>query len=121
MNQFKTVFAFEYYGYIKNKVFIITTVVLIILAAGVSFIPTLLGLFNLADSSREAAAEYACVIDNYRVHDPALLAQFFPGLKFDFTSDKQQALDKLQAGGYAWVLETDANFNFTLRRFYLVL
>jgi len=104
MEQFKTVFAFEYFGYIKSKGYIISTILFAILAALLSVVPTVLIMWN-----REAPeASIAGVVDiQGRVHDLDVLAVQFPSYTIVPAVDTETALANVENGSFAWVLVID--------------
>ena len=102
MRQLKIVFLFEFMGYTKSKSFIITTVILALLAMALPTIPTIWGLVSTAgyDDSNQAV-----IVDTVRVHNPEMLAVYFPDYEFVFMDEAAPALAGLEDGTFAWVLE----------------
>ena len=104
MKQFKIVFLFELMGHLKSKAYIITTVVLALFVMALPLIPTIWGLIN----ARPDELDTAVIIDTERFHDVVLLAEHFPGYQITFMDDIAAALEGVQDGTIAWVLEMDS-------------
>ena len=100
INQFKTVFLFEFLGCVKGKGFIIGTIALVLMAIILPTIPTIWGLLS---SDRPGHGQAAIVGPEY-VHDTALLAEYFPDYEIMFVDDRLIALEDLEAGNLSWVL-----------------
>ena len=47
--QFKTIFSYEYMGILKNKVYLITTIIIMVVIAVVLTTPTVIGMFKSED------------------------------------------------------------------------
>ena len=59
MKRFLVVFEYELLNYLKNKSFVITTLIVAVIAAAVMFIPNVFdmsGMLGTSDSSKENAA-----------------------------------------------------------------
>ena len=106
MNQFKVVFMFEFMGYMKNKSFIISTVVLAVVAMALPTIPTVWGIIS---TGRYTDMNQAVLVDTVRNHDNELLAIYFPDYEFTFLNEIESALTGLEDGTFSWVLEMQAN------------
>jgi ABC-2 type transport system permease protein len=115
MNQFKTVFKFEYFGYLKNKAFIVTSIVLVLLALALPVIPTAIRLFNRdrdESGGTTAGTNAAAVYDANRDHDLMHLSGFF-GLRFEAAESVADGIQRVTNGQYQWLLEIN-EYRFTL-------
>ena len=105
MNQFRTVFIFEYFGYLKNKSFIILTVVLSALALIVPSIPVLTGV--IGGLGVFGSEKNAVVCDGSGRYDEDAAAGYFTNYQIEISNDLPGALAKLQDGECDFVLEID--------------
>ena len=105
MNRFKTVFMFEYFGYLKNKSFIAVTVILAALALLVPFVPTVMGYLDIGGGKREP--DMAAVYDTAGRFDAETAGGYFEKYSFDVSDNLDDSLAMLSDGGYKMVLYID--------------
>ncbi|NLN03331.1 MAG: ABC transporter permease [Clostridiaceae bacterium] len=65
--QFKTIFSYEYMGIIKNKVYLITTIIIMVVVAVVLTTPTVVGMFKSDDEPGDEPGTDPGVTDKLRV------------------------------------------------------
>lgn len=91
MKQFGTILNFELKEYLKNKAYIITTVVMVALLAVVMFIPTLLSNIDFGSSSSKPKPALVSVSDtmpsSIKEELEDTITTVFPGNEFTFTTD----------------------------------
>ena len=91
MKQFGTILNFELKEYLKNKAYIITTVVMVALLAVVMFIPTLLSNIDFGSSSSKPKPALVSVSDSMpssiKEELEDTITTVFPGNEFTFTTD----------------------------------
>lgn len=91
MKQFGTILNFELKEYLKNKAYIITTVVMVALLAVVMFIPTLLSNIDFGSSSSKPKPALVSVSDSMpssiKEELKDTITTVFPGNEFTFTTD----------------------------------
>lgn len=91
MKQFGTILNFELKEYLKNKAYIITTVVMVALLAVVMFIPTLLSNIDFGSSSSKPKPALVSVSDtmpsSIKKELEDTITTVFPGNEFTFTTD----------------------------------
>ena len=105
MRQIKTVFKFEYFGYLKSKPFIALTVILSVLALAVPSIPAVTGMIGAIIG--RTSGKSACVADRSGRYANGLIEKYFPDYIVDIVPDAAPALEKLIGGEYEFVLEAD--------------
>ena len=81
MKNIRHVLAFEYMAIVKTKAFVITLALLMVVAAGVSFLPVIATFFGGMFGGGQGAEQVA-VIDRAGVFDPDLLLQYAPNNDF---------------------------------------
>lgn len=96
MKQFGTILNFELKEYLKNKAYIITTVVMVALLAVVMFIPTLLSNIDFASSSSKPKPALVSVSDtmpsSIKKELEDTITTVFPGNEFTFTTDSSDKI-----------------------------
>lgn len=123
MNQFFTVFQYELKEYLKNKSFVIITLILAIAGAAILFLPRFIDLSDLTgtggqsqavseiaddngntgteDSSDTPAANDVsgklCLYDEAGITDMELLKQFFPNTEWITAKNDQEVRDAVKA------------------------
>lgn len=118
MEQFKAVFQFEYFSYVKTKGYIITTILLAVLSIAISVVPTAIIAWNNFQEDRYVAEDTAAVaglvdLSIGRTHDPRLLEEWFPDYVVMPAYDRQSALANVENGDFAWALVLD-EMDFTV-------
>lgn len=114
MKQFFTIFKHELSQYFKNKVFVITTLILILAVSGFMFAPRIGEIINKsknAESSEEKKSEVLVKSDNANLEKllPAIAASF-PQQNVKITNDSVDEIKKQikdQSVEFAFVLSSD--------------
>ena len=114
MKQFFTIFKHELSQYFKNKIFIITTLILILAVSGFLFAPRIGEIINKsknAESSEEKKSEVLVKSDNANLEKllPAIAASF-PQQNVKITNDSVDEIKKQikeQSVEFAFVLSSD--------------
>ncbi len=114
MKQFFTIFKHELAQYFKNKVFVITTLILILAVSGFLFAPRIGEIINKsknAESSEEKKSEVLVKSDNANLEKllPAIAASF-PQQNVKITNDSVDEIKKQikeQSVEFAFVLSSD--------------
>lgn len=106
MKRFITVFEFELMSYIKNKSFMITTILMAVLLGAVMFLPRFIDMSDILgtetaesreeaaggqeEQSDEAVARLGIVDENRIFSDPSILEQAFGDAEFVFMADREE-------------------------------
>ena len=114
MKQFFTIFKHELSQYFKNKIFVITTLILILAVSGFLFAPRISEIINKsknAESSEEKKSEILVKSDNANLEKllPAIAASF-PQQNVKITNDSVDEIKKQikeQSVEFAFVLSSD--------------
>ena len=114
MKQFFTIFKHELSQYFKNKIFVITTLILILAVSGFLFAPRIGEIINKsknAESSEEKKSEVLVKSDNANLEKllPAIAASF-PQQNVKITNDSVNEIKKQikeQSVEFAFVLSSD--------------
>lgn len=114
MKQFFTIFKHELSQYFKNKIFVITTLILILAVSGFLFAPRIGEIINKsknAESSEEKKSEVLVKSDNANLEKllPAIAASF-PQQNVKITNDSVDEIKKQikeQSVEFAFVLSSD--------------
>lgn len=114
MKQFFTIFKHELSQYFKNKIFVITTLILILAVSGFLFAPRIGEIINKsknAESSEEKKSEVLVKSDNTNLEKllPAIAASF-PQQNVKITNDSVDEIKKRikdQSVEFAFVLSSD--------------
>ena len=114
MKQFFTIFKHELSQYFKNKIFVITTLILILAVSGFLFAPRIGEIINKsknAESSEEKKSEILVKSDNANLEKllPAIAASF-PQQNVKITNDSVDEIKKQikeQSVEFAFVLSSD--------------
>lgn len=114
MKQFFTIFKHELSQYFKNKIFVITTLILILAVSGFLFAPRIGKIINKsknAESSEEKKSEVLVKSDNANLEKllPAIAASF-PQQNVKITNDSVDEIKKQikeQSVEFAFVLSSD--------------
>lgn len=114
MKQFFTIFKHELSQYFKNKIFVITTLILILAVSGFLFTPRIGEIINKsknAESSEEKKSEVLVKSDNANLEKllPAIAASF-PQQNVKITNDSVDEIKKQikeQSVEFAFVLSSD--------------
>lgn len=128
MKKLLTVFQFEWMSYVKNKSFMITTIVTALLLFGVTFLPRfinmsdVLGITQDTEQQRDEEdktgdddpAKLGMVDAGGYFADPSLLEQAFPDAEFIYMDTEQELKDavseeKIEAGFY---VVDDRNYRY---------
>ncbi|HOA31494.1 MAG TPA: ABC transporter permease [Clostridia bacterium] len=99
--QFKTIFSYEYMGILKNKVYLITTIIIMVVIAVVLTTPTVIGMFKSEDIPGDEPGTdpvgtdklKVAVINNSGVHIEEVLNLSLPN--YDFIAEDSN-LDELK-------------------------
>lgn len=117
MKQFFTIFKHELSQYFKNKIFVITTLILILAVSGFLFAPRIGEIINKsknAESSEEKKSEVLVKSDNANLEKllPAIAASF-PQQNVKITNDSVDEIKKRikdQSVEFAFVLSSDLKY-----------
>ena len=106
MKRFITVFEFELMSYIKNKSFMITTILMAVLLGAVMFLPRFIDMSDILgtenaesreesaggqeEQSDEAGARLGIVDENRIFSDPSVLEQAFGDAEFIFMTGREE-------------------------------
>lgn len=109
MKRFLTVFEFELKSYLKNKSFVITTVVIAVILFAITFLPRFIDMSEMLGTTSEESAsveegtedndfdeekqKVGIVDENGFLGDLSLLEEAFPGVEF-ILSEKEEELKK---------------------------
>lgn len=107
MKQFSKIFKFEFLNYLKNKVFLIMTIAIIVVIAGVLTVPALLGMDGQEETSAPADGRpVIAVLENTQTQGTTeFLAQALPAFTLEKTDETEESLRaSVQKGDYAAVL-----------------
>lgn len=122
MKQFKQVFIFEINNYLKSKVFVGVTLVLIVLMAAVMFFPRVLGAVKGDENDPEAAdSAILLLLDEQEIYPEGLLegtiTAAFPG----YSVVRSESADALKQGiddglaDYGLIVNSADDFDFLLK------
>ena len=95
MKQFGTILKFEFSSFLKNKVFVGTTVFLVIVLAVVMFFPNISALFESEESTEESGARAVMLVYAEDAELAELSRQYFSEAFSNY--DVQLAADSLEA------------------------
>lgn len=125
MNRFLTVFQFELMSYIKNKSFMITTILVAVLVGAATFLPRFIDMSDMLGISQDnESTEYSSkeeeitllglVDENKYFADTAMLEQAYPNTEFvtmNSEKDLKEAVEKeeIEAGFY---VVDDLNYHY---------
>lgn len=102
MKQLFTVLKFEYLNFLKNKIFIISTVVLALITAIVTFAPRFTDSLSFSDSA-DTVNQTLLVVDNSGVEGTGLILQKSLtdcDIVLDTSADEKNAEDYVTSGDY---------------------
>ena len=111
MKRFKTVFVFEFLGYLKNKAFIATTIIMSVVFLGLPTVPTVIGYINSSGDKKEDAR--ACVAGAPDGYTADFFNGYLPDYRFDVLPDTDAAFAGINDGTYDMALVVDG-LNFTV-------
>lgn len=113
MKSFLVVLEFELRAYFKNKVYMITTLVLALILAGVLTVPRIIDNFNQGQSS-EQTSHYVYYDESGLVSDEAILQNTFPNsswIKADSVVElKRLVNDSVADAGF--VIDSPSSFDY---------
>ena len=129
MRRFATVFQFELKNYIKNKSFVISTILIALIIGVVMFVPNVIDMSDILGTSTEQTKEadkedaedeaeeksrYGLLDSNGYFADRSLLESYYEDVEFVNYSDEKSMKDDLEKekieGGY--VVEDDSHFRY---------
>lgn len=118
MKQFWTVFRFEFNNYLKNKAFLIVTVLLVIVVGVVLSIPRIQEATSPKDQTKPTETKTVIVLADQTGGDAAASAAFFtsamPNTEFKVTNQSIDDLKKaVDAGTYAGAVVLKAPLSYT--------
>ncbi len=102
MKQLFTVLKFEYLNFLKNKIFIISTVILALITAIFTFAPRFTDSFSFSDSS-DATKQKILLVDNSGLENTGLVLQMSLAdydIVIDNSKDENQAEDFVTSGDF---------------------
>ncbi|MBQ1392452.1 MAG: hypothetical protein IIY81_02705, partial [Lachnospiraceae bacterium] len=125
MRRFFTVFEFEFKSYLKNKSFMITTILISVLLGAIMFLPNFVDLSDMLgtstktestkkDTDEEEKSKYGILDQKGYVKDSPFLETFYENAEFKIYKD-EKALKKaveqeeVEAG---FVVEDDSHFRY---------
>lgn len=133
MKRFMTVFEFELMSYIKNKSFVITTILMAVLLGGIMFLPRFIDMSDILgiestneeqedlkdtdkkdEDGTEDVSVFGIVDDNGYFSEKAVLEQAFPDAEFTFMKNEKDLIkavkeEEIEAGFY--VID-DTNYQY---------
>lgn len=126
MRRFSTVFQFELKNYVKNKSFIISTILIALIIGVVMFVPNVIDMSDILGTSTEQTKEedkedaedeksrYGLLDSNGYFADRSLLESYYEDVEFVNYSDEKSMKDdlekeKIEAG---YVVEDDSHFRY---------
>lgn len=135
MKRLMTVFEFELMSYIKNKTFMITSILIMLLVGGITFLPRVIDMSDMLGIEKESAVEMAedgggdsagmdmdkgdmtklgIVDENGYFQDKAMLEQVFSDAEFLFKDNEEELKaavenEEIQAGFY---VVDDINYRY---------
>lgn len=117
MKQFKTILKFELDNFFKSKTYIISTVLICLLAIGIMFAPRVIDSFKSSSEDKEVSVEdmtkYA-IYDATGIADVEELKDGFPNINFVVCDSKEQVKEKVENGdavkGFAINSTTDFDY-----------
>ncbi|MBO5088040.1 MAG: ABC transporter permease [Lachnospiraceae bacterium] len=133
MRRFWTVFEFELLSYIKNKSFMITTILLAVLLGAVMFLPRfidmsdILGIEQTVDNDKQAdqdsedadedsqdIAKLGIVDDQGFFTEKAILEQAFPDAEFTFMKDVEELKEAVESEEVeaGFLVKDDLNYEY---------
>ena len=129
MRRFATVFQFELKNYIKNKSFVISTILIALIIGVVMFVPNVIDMSDIlgisteqtkeedkedAEDEAEEKSRYGLLDNNGYFADRSLLESYYEDVEFVNYSDEKSMKDdlekeKIEAG---YVVEDDSHFRY---------
>lgn len=105
MKQFWTVFRFEFNNYLKNKAFLITTILLLAVVGVVLSIPRIQEMTSSKEQQPSESKKTVIALVNQTGGDASSVASFFtaamPGTEFKTTNESEDAIKaKVDSGAY---------------------
>lgn len=126
MKQFKTIFKFELFGYLKNKVFIGSTVVLVLLIAAVMFFPRVNMALKKDDSEQPTDADNKKIMLVYSDENELseaiiqIFSEVFPEYEVKLTNDDLDDIKKQiteEIAECAFVLHDFTSYTYYVNNF----
>lgn len=124
MKRFFTVFEFELMSYIKNKSFMITTILVAVLLGAVTFLPRFIDMSDIlgvsqeketsSDEEKEEPALLGLVDEKGYFADTGVLEQAFPNTKFvimNSEKDLKKSVEKEETEAGFYVVD-DMNYHY---------
>lgn len=126
MRRFSTVFQFELRNYVKNKSFVISTILIALIIGVVMFVPSVIDMSDILGTSTEQTKEedkedaedeksrYGLLDSNGYFADRSLLESYYEDVEFvNYSDEKSMKEDlekeKIEAG---YVVEDDSHFRY---------
>ena len=129
MRRFSTVFQFELRNYVKNKSFVISTILIALIIGVVMFVPNVIDMSDIlgisteqtkeedkedAEDEAEEKSRYGLLDNNGYFADRSLLESYYEDVEFVNYSDEKSMKDdlekeKIEAG---YVVEDDSHFRY---------
>ncbi|MCL2701991.1 MAG: ABC transporter permease [Defluviitaleaceae bacterium] len=119
MNQFKTILKFEYFGYVRTKAFIITTVLFFVIVAAASSLPMFINAFNsirgdadISAASDDEPSMNALIASPSAIFTDEVLSAYLPGYMWTRADNIDNAWEAIESGDYDLALRIDG-LNYT--------
>ena len=123
--QFKTIFSYEYIGILKNKAYIITTVIIMVVIAVVLTAPSVMALFKGDDTDNgdgpivndpvETQKQKIAIINNTESQIEDVLDQSLPNFDFETVNNELEAVKgKINTGEYYAAILMQSPLEFDL-------
>lgn len=126
MRRFATVFQFELKNYVKNKSFVITTILIALVIGIIMFIPNVIDLSDVlgvstektleedAEDESEDKSRYGILDTNGYFADTSLLEQYYGDVEFVNYKDEKSLKDALEKEEVeaGFVVEDDSHFQY---------
>lgn len=127
-NQFKTIFTYEFFGVLKNKIYLITTVIIMVVIAVILTVPSVMNLFKDKDADPNnnnnepevKDKKIIAVIDNTNINAEKVLDAALTTFDFKTVSiDIEELKDKVQKDEYhaAIIMKTPIEFDLYVKNY----
>ncbi|HCX65308.1 MAG TPA: ABC transporter permease [Eubacteriaceae bacterium] len=121
MKHFFTVFKFELMHFYKNKVFLISTIIICVLLAGGLSLPSLIDGFESdplegGDASQEVQA-FGLIDENNVIEDPSMLQAYFPNGEFTLYTEEEALKNDVEKGNLqaGFIVDSMNEFQYVIQ------
>lgn len=120
MKQLFTVYEFELQSYIKNKAFVITTLIIALAVTALTFAPRFVDVSSITDSVTEEEEivedelTLGIIDDNGVIQDMSILEAYFPSTEFisyDNVDDMKKSVEEEKIDG-AFLVKDDVTYEY---------